>query len=207
MRSCNPFLRAASFLALSLAVVSQCQATKIPVRAGSNYGSNTDFQDCLTGNTQNACEGFSLTSAMVTFDGQNFDILQFVTGFGNGAAGTVFNIVDLGPIGPNTTFSLPPSFFPPAFTGVFSCNDVSNPLTPSQALFDSGNQPITGPCTPGLSTLTLDFNQVGSSYTTSANFSTTDLVFEAPVNTPEPTSVMLLGIGLVAIGRKLRGLR
>jgi hypothetical protein len=130
-----------------------------------------------------------------------------VTGFGNGAAGSVFNIVDLGAVGANTTFSLPPSFFPSAFTGVFSCNDVSNPLTASNALFDSGNQPISGPCTPGLTALTLDFNQVGNSYTTGANFSTSDLVFEAPAITPEPASMILLGVGLVAIGRKLRRLR
>src|SRR5205085_7921477 len=201
----NTLLRAATFLVLSLAIVTQCLATKIPVRAGSNYGSNTGFSDCLSGNTDNACEAFDLTPIVVSFDGQNFNVLQFVTGFGGGAAGTLYNIIDLGAVGPNTTFTLPPSFFPPAFTGVFSCNDQSDPLTPSASLFDSGQQPITGPCTPGLTTLTLDFNQVGSSYTTGANLSTSDLVFESPVSTPEPTSVMLLGLGLLAIGRKLRG--
>jgi hypothetical protein len=105
---------------------------------------------------------------------------------------------------------------PLAPTGVFMCGSFS--LDPNQTVaLDSNNAAMTGlPCTTGSSpgysgTLTLAGVQVnfsGNEVTFVNGTATGIAVFTEDGNiqglaaTPEPGSVVLLGIGLLALGRK-----
>jgi hypothetical protein len=205
-----------SVFLLLLASVNTSGATTLPVRGGSHYGSNdpttfnngSAFNDCLTGQVQLACEAFTSAPISTTVvNGQTYGIRQFVFGNTN-IQGTVFDIIDLGSIAPNTTFSLPLAFFTPGATQVFTCGDGSfggDPLSGSTSIFDTGGATGFGPCTPGLTAIP-DISTNGVSFATGPNFNVSDLVLDSPVpvSTPEPSSIVLLGVGLLAVGRKFR---
>jgi len=218
MRFHFPFSRAVAFVVLSLIAVASSNAKSVPVRPASNYGSGTPtFGDCLAGTTEEdgapvavgACEAFNPTPFVVSFDGLNYNVYQFV--FGNDSPGTVLDVINLGSIAAGTTFSLP-SLFDPLSTELFSCNNQGDPTTPSSSLLDSGMQPITGPCTPGL---TSPISGIGDgvtensdgSFTTAVSFDSLVLDVPAPVSAPEPSNLALLGVGLLAIGYRLRRTR
>lgn len=206
MRFHNSVLALLVLSLLLFVVVTPTRASTMPVRGASNYGSNSDitFTDCVTGAVADACEAFNLTPTVVSFDAHTYDVDQFVFG-GSGESGTIFDIVDLGDIAPGTTFALP-AIFDPALTEVFSCN---NQLTPTEggstSAFDSGDNSVTGPCTPGL-TAAPDISESAGLFTTGPSFSVSDLVLDAPAPTPipEPSSFVLLGVGLLAVGFKVR---
>jgi hypothetical protein len=190
---------------------SQAIGTTVPIRGSSNYGVGS-FASCTTVPLMPQCgEGFNLTPVgTFTLGANTYSIVQFAfdPSFDPTPTGVnVLDVVDLGMIGPNTTFTLPSAFFTPSLTEIFSCNNVFTPTSGGGSVtLNSAMQPLTGPCTPGVTSAPdLILNPDGS-FTTGANFNLTDLVLDSPVPTAtaEPASLVLLGAGLLAVGRKLR---
>jgi hypothetical protein len=198
------------FMALSvlmLFVAAQSHATTVSkVRGGSNYGPLTNFMSCADGSANNPCEAFG-TPSTVSFGGTDFTVSQFVFG-GPGGPGTVLNLVDLGVLTANQTFTLPTGLFDPAKVEIFACGGGA--FDGSVAAVDSSGGPISTFCTQGLLSLPpIDLN--GSAFTTGAGYSlTSHLVLDAPASgpitgTPEPGTFLLLGLGLAALaGLSLR---
>jgi len=202
-------------VAVAIVLLGSSSARATTIRGGSNYGgSNVSFADCYL-NTANdlpeACEAFNTTPTVVTFDGTNYDVFQFVVGQDDGTAGTIYDVIDVGSIGAGTTFSLPPLFTADG-TQVFTCNNQLSPTAGnSLSLFDSSGDPMAGPCTQYLTgtDATITANADGT-FTTDAGFNVFNLVLDVPagdvtggggtgpVTAPEPASLGLLAIGLVS---------
>ncbi|HEY2352367.1 MAG TPA: PEP-CTERM sorting domain-containing protein [Candidatus Acidoferrum sp.] len=198
-------LNVAKFIAFSVLmffVAAQSHATPIGiVRGGSNYGPLTTFMSCADGSANNPCEAFGPITT-VSFGGTDFTVSQFVFG-GPGGPGTVLNLVDLGVLTANQTFTLPPSLFDPAKVEIFACGGGG--FDGATAAVDSSGGPISTFCTQNLLSLP-PIDQNGASFTTGAAYNfTSHLVLDAPASgpisgTPEPATFMLLAMGLVALG-------
>jgi hypothetical protein len=200
-------------LVLLVAVVASSRATT--VRGGSTYGDNAGLLGCeakiaafvADNNNLDNCEGFAATTFTIggnTYNGALFAFLQ-----PDGLAFGVLDIILL--TGNSLTLNL---VNPLAPTGVFMCGSFGIPLTVAQ---DSTQTDMTGlPCTAGASpgysgTLNLANVQVNFSgnEVTFVNGTSSGLVvftqdgnIQGTTTAPEPGSLMLLGVGLLALGRK-----
>jgi PEP-CTERM motif-containing protein len=188
-----------------LLVIASAPAAAVSVHGASHYGPDPGFLSCEDG-TDN-CQAFNLTPTVVNFGGNTYDVFQFVTNDGVGDV-SVYNVVDLHSLGANATFSLPPTFFTPAQTEILGCGGASDPFDGSTFPTDSSFPAlkIPGICTAGSTVPSVTLNADGT-FTTGKGFDLADLVLDAPVgtaSTPEPGTLFLLGVGLAAVGRRLR---
>jgi len=221
MRIVN-LLKGLAIASLSVALVSPSQATKIPVRGGSTYGDNAglaacqaNIQDFLNTNNANNCEGFDLISFTIggnTYSGAVFAFLE--------PGGTAFGTLDIIQLAANSslTLNLLNTSLP---TGLFACGSFG---TSSSVAQDSTPSDMTGlPCTPGASSASFGgyFDPSQEVPNVQVNFSATGVTFvndtsdaiavftqdgniAGTATTPEPSSLVLLGLGALAIGRKFR---
>jgi hypothetical protein len=222
MRFIYHLAKAATLLAFSLAAVSPSWADRIPVRGGSTYGDSTgQLAGCQTkidafiaDNTNlDNCEGFAAASFTIggtTYDGALFAFLE--------PGGTAFGTLDIIQLGANSSLTL--NLLNPALpTGLFMCGSFGVDETVAQ---DSTPLPMTGlPCTSGSSSggyfngsqevPNVQANFLGNSVTfvngttDSIAIFTQDGNIQGTTATPEPASLVLIGIGALAVfGRKLR---
>jgi hypothetical protein len=203
----------ACLFVLLFVVATSCRATS--VRGSSGYGDGTTFASCVTSPTN--CEAFSDT----TFSVNGQTVLQFVFNTGTGTGGTVLDLVDLGSIGPGQTFSLSSQYFGAGTTEVFACGGASNPtggsgvVESSTGALPAPGYPSGGPCTTvnsgtdytftlsGTTSSTLSF-KTDSGFDVSGDFVVDSTVPTSTAPVPEPSTLMLTGVGLFAVGRKLR---
>jgi len=203
-------------LVLLVAVVTSSRATT--VRGGSTYGDNAGLLGCKAKidafvadhNNLDNCEGFALTTFNIggnTYNGALFAFLQ--------PDGLAFGVLDIIPLAGNSTLTLN-LVNPLAPTGVFMCGSFD--VDPNQTVAqDSNNGDMTGlPCTTGsspgysgtlnLANVTATFSATGVTFlnenSTGIAVFTEDGNIQGTTTAPEPGSLMLLGVGLLAVGRK-----
>jgi PEP-CTERM motif-containing protein len=222
----------AVLILLSLAV-APTHANNIPTRGASSYGNNDGLTGCeneildlLNNGNQHNCEGF--TAGTFAIGGNTYNGDQFVFLEGNGTFG-ILDILQL--TGSSLSLTLNNPLTP---TGVFMCGSFGQDSSVAQ---DSQQTPMSGlACTAGSSSAasptdsgfedTQDVSGVQATFTlngvTFVNGNSAELtVFAqdgsivgstftpggATMNAPEPSSVTLLGVGLLALGRKFRRVR
>jgi hypothetical protein len=220
MISFNHFCKVAVLLSFFfVAVVVPSRADKVVVRGGSTYGDNTGFSSCVDnintftgGGSANNCEGFVSTTFDIggnTYNGALFAFLE--------PGGTSFGILDIIALAGNSSLSL--SLVNPSLpTGLFMCGSFG---TDSSVAQDSTPSPMTGlPCTSGSSGGGY-FNASQDVTNVQANFSATGVTFvngnsspiaiftedgnlSGTVSAPEPGSLAMLILGLMALGVALR---
>jgi hypothetical protein len=219
MRFSNYLVKAAALLVFFLAAVSASRADRIPVRGGSTYGDNAGLAGCLAKiadfqntNVADNCEGFAAATFTIggnTYNGALFAFLE--------PGGTNFGTLDIIELGANSTLTL--SLVNPALpTGLFMCGSFGVDSSVAQ---DSTPSDMTGlPCTSGSSSssyfdpsqevpnVQANFGASGVTFVngTSANIAifTADGNIQGATATPEPSSLVLVGIGALVVGRKLR---
>lgn len=218
MRSTN-IVKAIALFAFSVVAVAPSWADRVPVRGGSTYGDNAGLagcqakiQDFLDTDTADNCEGFSLTTFNIggnTYDGALFAFLE--------PLGNAHGTLDIIRLAANSSLTL--NLLNPALsTGIFMCGSFGVDSSVAQ---DSTPLDMTGlPCTTGASSSNY-FDPSQEVPNVQANFSATGVTFvngtsdaiavytedgniQGTTATPEPTSLVLLGLGALAIGWRLR---
>lgn len=205
---------------LSLVAVASSWADKIPVRGGSTYGDDQGLAGCQAKiadfvsdpNNLDNCEGFATTTFTIggnTYNGAFFAFLE--------PGGTAFGTLDIIQLAANSslTLNLLNAALP---SGLFMCGSFGVDNSVAQ---DSSLTNMTGlPCTTGSSgggyfngsqeVPNVQANFLGNSVTfvngTSDSIAifATDGNIQGTATTPEPASFVLLGLGALAVGRKLR---
>jgi len=211
MRPLLRILQASLALAFALALIATSASAVTRVKGASNYGpTDPSFDDCRMMKTE-PCQADQLwTEAPTTLDGgvTVLNAYQFTDG-----SGDVFDIFDLGtnPFAGGNTISMGTTPL-----GVFACGDFTGP---SNFAFDSGGpgSPTGLPCSPiapidnptiGSQISTVDANSNPFDFTLNSNGSITFgvtsgdeiVVFdEQATPTPEPATLSLFGLGLIAL--------
>ncbi len=213
MRFISPLTKfvAVSLLLAASANLSQAIGIAVSVRGASQYGLDPGFASCSGSAIGDNCQSFNLTPTVVTFNGLNYNIFQVAINDGTNPV-VIYDLLDVGAIGPNKTFSLPP-LFTSTLTEVFGCGPqgvLDGSVVATDSSFPANN--LAGPCTPGLTSIPdISFDPQTGLFSTGSTFSVYNLVLDiatsTPISTPEPASLVLLGVGMFAVGRKFRRAR
>jgi hypothetical protein len=218
MRFFNVLAKVTAVFVLLLVVLTSSQATT--VRGGSSYGDNLGFTGCLdniTNNPSDNCEG--ATPGVFTIGGNSYTGALFVF---IEPGGTIFGTLDVIQLSGNSSLSLT-LLNTSLSTGVFMCGSFGTNLTVAE---DSVNAPMTGlPCTAGSASggylnlsqdvpnVTASFSATGVTFVNTSSAAVTvftedgniqGAIFTPTTATSEPASLMLLSIGLLAVGKLRR---
>jgi PEP-CTERM motif len=194
----------ARFLAIvlvgtTLFLASSARATT--VRSGSGYGEQEGYAACAS--SSEPCIGAQLASFEDDIDGTEYPVYQYA--FVEDSTPITIDLVDFGAVAAGSSLTLPvlDASLP---TGVFSCGTGSVVLDSTDTtvtVVNSKGATVPVPCTPGSQVSSV--NQTGVNFTVSPAVSdlvlfTTDgnLSTGGSTAAPEPSSLALLGLGLIS---------
>lgn len=181
----------------------------------SNNGPGIAFADCISPTQTSNCANFT-TSPFETVDG--VPVLKFAINPGDPTLTTIFDVFQLpGTITPGSQVALTFNTSTGTF-GAFACDNSEDPSA-AFALDSLGNA-LTGPCTAGSTSSLASFLSETDSgntatfkflagagfpsswtfYTDDGNLASISLSTGGGTTVPEPGSLPLLAIGLVALG-------
>jgi PEP-CTERM motif len=220
---------------LIFAAATSSRANSVIVRGGSAYGDGSDstYLSCaqnivndLDGTTFSNCEGYMPGAFTIGSNTYNGDLFSFVS-----STGTDFGTIDVlllpaGTLSTPSVLSLNLANFTDP-TGLFLCGSngesfaSSSDTSPLTGLYCTTGGPISGDSgVQDVAGVTATFSLTGVTFTNANGASDPIAVFTSdgniegatftpgsPVTTPEPSSFILLGLGLLAIGWKFKSVQ